>query len=44
MKKDIYITWKANQQGKDYLLAKRYELAKEESEQREEMWRYRIEK
>jgi len=44
MKKDLYITWKENQQGKDYLLAKRYELAKEESEQREQMWRYRIEK
>jgi hypothetical protein len=44
MKKETHITWKSNQQGKDFLLAKRYELAKQESEQRELMWRYRIEK
>ena len=44
MKKELYILWKENQQAKDFLNAKRYELAKEESEEKELFWRYKIEK
>jgi hypothetical protein len=44
MKNELYITWKVNQSGKDYLIAKQYEVAKEASDEKVEFWRYRIEK
>jgi hypothetical protein len=44
MKNNLYITWKEYQSGKDYLSAKQYEYSKQESDEKIDLWRYRIEK
>jgi hypothetical protein len=44
MKNELYILWKENQSAKDFLNAKQYEYAKQESDEKIDLWRYRIEK